>query len=131
MSETINLSGKEIGLYSLAHLSFDNPYASEERKKLLIEGIDEILVSQKDTEWGKSFLKIFEIAKELTSGSKEEVEGWEAKVKLLIYEGNMFGLGASWGVSKEAMLLWAAVSSFLRNSSIDITYDKGKGFIFA
>ena len=129
--ETINLNGKDINTYSLEHLSFQNPYASEDRKDLLVNEINKILTEQSKTEWGEKFLTVFEIALELTNKDINDIEDYADKMKFVIYEGNMFGLGASWGVSKESYILWAAASHFLRNNDIDITFEKKTGFTFS
>lgn len=129
--ETINLNGKEINTYSLEHLSFQNPYATEEQKTSLISEIEKVINEQSDTDWGKSFLPVFKIALELVNTNMNEIDDYLGKMKFIIHEGNMFGLGASWGVSKEAYILWAAAAHSLRDNEIDIVFKKETGLTFA
>jgi hypothetical protein len=115
--KTINLGGKEIPVYSYEHLSYENPYAKEEKRDLLLKEIDSILNNNRETEWGQKFIKTFQIAKDFINNNPDEIENYENKKKFLIYEGNMFGLGAAWGVSKEAYLLWASVAISMKKEN--------------
>lgn len=106
-----DVGGKTVRLFSTDHLEQSNPYATKNAESLL-ERVNKYLDDVAGKDWPHE--NTFAIAKDLLEGPNDDLRKTKIRLFYMIREGNMFGLGAPWGVSEEANILWATAYHCLK-----------------
>jgi hypothetical protein len=106
--KTINLGSKKVRLHSIEHLRFGNRYANCSKEQLL-----PILEAHKDEKHGAVALAIEQLKQSGPNANNKVL------VKFLIYQGHMYGLGASPAPSQIADMLWQAAAIIVEKTKLN------------